>query len=203
LPHQGVWNPTTKSSAKRVTIMSPRACVSSTAGPSVKDVMEVDVREERRCHPPCGVPSNESDHFPFSMTLRQPFLDEAQESFVRNAMLEELHQPSLIELEKKSLISASSTSSPSSLRFRRSAHRAHRGACARSEPVGEAEEVLLIYGIQHLDHRRWTILSSKVAMPSGRSRPSGFGMYTLRDGSPGRHRCGPLRSPQVCPQVLS
>src|SRR5664280_1923671 len=28
----------------------------------------------------------------------------------------------------------------------------------------------------------WRILSSKLAMPSGRSRPSAFGMYTLRDG---------------------
>ena len=29
---------------------------------------------------------------------------------------------------------------------------------------------------------RWTILSSSAAMPSGRSRPSGFGMYRRRDG---------------------
>ena len=29
---------------------------------------------------------------------------------------------------------------------------------------------------------RWTILSSNVAMPSGRSRPSAFEMYALRDG---------------------
>ena len=29
---------------------------------------------------------------------------------------------------------------------------------------------------------RWTILSSSAAMPSGRCRPSAFGMYTLRDG---------------------
>ena len=29
---------------------------------------------------------------------------------------------------------------------------------------------------------RWTILSSSAAIPSGRCRPSAFGMYTLRDG---------------------
>ena len=29
---------------------------------------------------------------------------------------------------------------------------------------------------------RWTILSSSEAIPSGLSRPSAFGMYTLRDG---------------------
>ena len=29
---------------------------------------------------------------------------------------------------------------------------------------------------------RWRILSSSVAIPSGRCRPSGFGMYTLREG---------------------
>ena len=29
---------------------------------------------------------------------------------------------------------------------------------------------------------RWTILSSSAAIPSGRSRPSALGMYTLRDG---------------------
>ncbi|CAA9276234.1 MAG: hypothetical protein AVDCRST_MAG04-3373 [uncultured Acetobacteraceae bacterium] len=29
---------------------------------------------------------------------------------------------------------------------------------------------------------RWTTLSSSAAMPSGRCRPSGFGMYCRRDG---------------------
>jgi hypothetical protein len=29
---------------------------------------------------------------------------------------------------------------------------------------------------------RWTILSSSAATPSGRLRPSGFGMYWRRDG---------------------
>jgi len=90
------WNPTTKSSAKRVTIMSPRACVSlHLPDPAVKDVMEVDVREEAAMPilPVASLPRIG----PFSILddpCAQPFLDEAQESFVRNAMLEELHQPS-------------------------------------------------------------------------------------------------------------
>src|SRR3977135_3330720 len=33
----------------------------------------------------------------------------------------------------------------------------------------------------------WTILSSRAATASGRCRPSGFGMYTRRDG-----RCSPM-----------
>ena len=53
----------------------------------------------------------------------------------------------------------------------------------RSEPVGEAQEIHLVDGVEHLDEgaARWRILSSSVAMPSGRSRPCAFSMYALRD----------------------
>ena len=36
--------------------------------------------------------------------------------------------------------------------------------------------------VQHLDHRPLRNLSSNAATPSGRCRPSAFGMYALRDG---------------------
>jgi hypothetical protein len=48
---------------------------------------------------------------------------------------------------------------------------------SRPEPIGEAEEVRFVDGIVRTSTTaRWTILSSSTAIPSGRCRPSGFGM---------------------------
>ena len=71
-----------------------------------------------------------------------------------------------------------------SLPFDPDRQRAERvvGFPPRPEPVGKTAEVHLVDGVQHLDDARWTILSSSVAMPSGRCRPSAFGMYERRDG---------------------
>ena len=44
-----VWKPTTKSSAKRTTTTSPRACRFLHAGPVIKYVVEVDIGQQRRC----------------------------------------------------------------------------------------------------------------------------------------------------------
>ena len=52
----------------------------------------------------------------------------------------------------------------------------------RPEPVGKPEEVRLVDGVQHLHHRPLQDLVLQAATPSGRNRPSGFGMNTLRDG---------------------
>jgi hypothetical protein len=54
-------------------------------------------------------------------------------------------------------------------------------AAPGSEPV-QAEKILLVDGVQHLDHRPLDDLVLQVAMRSGRCRPSGLGMYTGREG---------------------
>src|SRR6266481_3952241 len=49
------------------------------------------------------------------------------------------------------------------------------------EPIGETEKVLLVHRVQHLHHPLEDLVLQG-AIPSGRCRPSGFGMYTLREG---------------------
>ena len=53
------------------------------------------------------------------------------------------------------------------------------------EPVRKAPEVHLEDGVQHLHDGPLDDLSSSVAIPSGRSRPSAFGMYARREGLAG------------------
>ena len=51
------------------------------------------------------------------------------------------------------------------------------------EPIREPEEIFLVDRVQHLDHRALDDLASSAAMPRGRCRPSGSGMYRRRVGS--------------------
>ena len=59
--------------------------------------------------------------------------------------------------------------------------RVMRGA-PRPEPVREPEKVRLMDRIQYLHHRPLEEFVLKRGDPERPSRPSGFGMYALRDG---------------------
>jgi hypothetical protein len=56
------------------------------------------------------------------------------------------------------------------------------GLAPRPEPVGEPDEVLLVDGVEHLDDSPLDDLVLQRCDAERRSRPSAFGMYTLRDG---------------------
>jgi len=74
------------------------------------------------------------------------------------------------------------------------------GLAPRSEPVGEAEEVSSYMAFNTSITARWTILSSKVAMPSGAAARLALVCTPYEMGSPGRHRCGPVcAGPQGLP----
>ena len=113
----------------------------------------------------------------------EPFLDQPQDPLVRDPMLEELHQPRLVKAgEEVADVSVEHEAhllarDPGRERIQRIMLRA-----PRPKPVRETEEVLLVHGVQHLDHRPLKDLVLQRATPSGRSRPSAFGMNTLRDG---------------------
>src|ERR1035437_3029703 len=84
----------------------------------------------------------------------QPFLDEPQDSFVLNTMLEERLHPRMIKLGKE--VADISVEYPVHLPLRDpDRQRIQRivRATPGPEPVGQTEKVLLVYGGQHLYHR--------------------------------------------------
>jgi hypothetical protein len=107
----------------------------------------------------------------------QPHLDEPQEPSVRDPVLNEPLQPVVIKAGAQ-VADVRIEHPVHPLPFDPDRQRIQRvmGATPRPEPIGEAQEVLLVDGVEHLDDGPLAILSSNVAMPSGRSRPSAFGM---------------------------
>ena len=55
-------------------------------------------------------------------------------------------------------------------------------AAPRPEAIGEAEEVRLVDGVQHLHHRALDDLVLQRGDAERRCRPSGLGMYCRLDG---------------------
>ena len=93
-------NPTTKSSAKRTMITSPCACRRPPlVSPEVKDVVQVDVREQRRNRSPLRNALLERRPRPVLDDPRsQPFLDQPQDPLdPRSGALRTCIQPLMVE----------------------------------------------------------------------------------------------------------
>ena len=76
----------------------PRVAPPPLVGPQVKHVVQVDVREQRRHRCPLRRSRLGLRPFPVLDDSRgQPFLDQPQNPSVRDPVLEELHQPRLVE----------------------------------------------------------------------------------------------------------
>jgi hypothetical protein len=62
--------------------------------PQIEDVMEIDIRQQRRCTAALRRPFLHAYSFPILQHARvQPFLDEPHDAPVRDAMLDELYKP--------------------------------------------------------------------------------------------------------------
>ena len=160
-------------------------------GPQVKDVVQVDVREQRRNRCPLRTSLLGRRPRPVLDDPRgQPFLDQPQDPLVRDPVLEELHQPSMVEAGE--VVADIRVEHPVHLLAARSRPRAHptrHAAAPRPEPVGETEEVRLVDGVQHLDHRPLEDLVLQRGDPERPQPP-----VRLRDVHPPR-RPRPVRAP--------
>src|ERR671918_142039 len=123
--------------------------------PSVEHVVEVDVGEQRRSRRSLRCSLRRVRPLPaLDDSCAQPLLDETQDPLVRYPMLEELLQPSPIKLGEE--VADIRVEYPVHLLpvdpSRQRIQRIMRAA-PWPKPVGEAEEVLLVDGVQHLDDR--------------------------------------------------
>ena len=122
-------------------------------GPQVKDVVQVDIRKQRRNRRPLrcplltGRPGPVLDH-----ACPEPFLDQAQDPSVRYPVLEKPRQPRMIQAGEA--VADVRVEHPVHLPLqdpgRERIQRIVRAA-PRTEPIGETEEVRLVDGVQHLD----------------------------------------------------
>jgi len=69
--------------------------------PEVEHVVQVDVAKSAMHCPPCGVPAFHSRSLPSSNTPASNHLDEPARHVVRNPVLDELHQPFVVDESKK------------------------------------------------------------------------------------------------------
>jgi site-specific DNA recombinase len=151
---------------------------------------------------PCGDPSSLSDHAPvLDHSCVQPFADQPQDPLVRDPVLEELQPASVVELVKSRGCPRRAPSSPSSVDPDRQRIQRIMRAAPRPEPVGEAEEVLLVDGVEHLDDGP---LDDLVLQRGDAERPQP--PVRLRDVHPARRTrpIAPLLDPAVqVPEVAS
>src|SRR3989449_2251603 len=121
--------------------------------PEVKRVVEVEVRQERRCAAALRRPLLHPYSLPvLQHACVQPFLDEPHDAPVRNPVLDELHQPSVVD----GIEEATDVHVEHPVHLPRQQPRVERVqrvvlAAPRPEPVREAEEIGLVDGVQHLD----------------------------------------------------
>ena len=145
---------------------------------------------------PCGEPCGVSDHRPVLDDSRgQPLIHQPQDPLVRDPVPEELPQPVPIKLAEK--VADIRVEHPVHLLpadpHRQRIQRVVR-ASARPEPVGEAQEVRLVDGVQHPDDGT---LDDLVFQRGDAQRPQP--PVRLRDVRPARWPC-PV-APAVNPVV--
>ena len=123
--------------------------------PQIKDVVRIDVREQRRNRCPLRNALLQRRPRPLLNDPRgQPLLNQPQDPPIRDPVLQELHQPLMVKAgEVVAEISVEHpvhllAHDPGSERIQRVMR-----AAARPEPVREAEKVRFVYGVQHLDQR--------------------------------------------------
>ena len=147
--------------------------------------------------PLAASPPRVSDHVPSSMTpAPEPFLDQAQDPLVRDPVLEELHQPAVVEAgeEVADVRVEHPVHLPALDPDRERIQRIMRAA-PRPKPVREAEEVRLVDGVQHLDDRPLEDLvlqRGDPERPQPPVRPSGC--TPSATASPGSAPRGPERA---------
>ena len=157
--------------------------------------MEVDVRKQRRNRSPCAAPSSVSDHSPSSIT--PAFHLQIRRNTRRSAIrcTEELQHPPVVDsvIEVTNVRIEHPVHPPAQDSDGERVQRLVR-IKPRPDPVGEAEKVRLIDGVQDLDEG---LLKALVLRRGNAQRP--LPPVRLRDDHPPRRPC-PIRAP-VDPRV--
>src|SRR6266571_2591695 len=145
--------------------------------PEVECVVEVDVRQERRRAAPLWRAFVHSHPLPVLQHAGvQPFLDEPHHAPVRYPVLEELHQPFVVDGVEE----ATNVQVEHPVHLLRQQPRVERVQCvvlaaAWPKPVREAEKVGFVDGIQHLDRRALDQLVFQRRYSERPLPPVGFG----------------------------
>src|SRR3984893_5703084 len=150
--------------------VAPGLLPSPALSPKVEAVMQVDIGEDRRNHRALACSPVIDCHDPvFEYTRSQPFLDEADDALVTDPMFKEANQPILANSPKE--VPNVGVKYPVHLSYfdrrRKCVQRIMRSSSG-SEPVGEADEVAFVDGIEH-DHGR--ALDDLVLEGGDRQRP--------------------------------
>src|SRR6266702_282049 len=121
--------------------------------PQVKRVVKVDIGQKRRCTAALGRTLLHARALTILQhTGCQPFLDEPHDAPVRDAMLDELHQPSVIDrVEETPDVHIEHPVHRSREQPRVERIQAVMLAASGTKPVREPEEVRFVDGVQHLD----------------------------------------------------
>src|SRR5215831_2720779 len=122
--------------------------------PKVKDVMQIDIGQQRRDHRPLRrIPLRLRPYAFLHHPGLQPFLDQAEDPAVGNAMLYELEHPFVgNRIEKSPDVSVKNVVHPLLRERLRECVQRLMLATSRSKAVREAQKVLLIDCLQDSDH---------------------------------------------------
>jgi len=123
--------------------------------PEIKDVMKVDVRQQRRCTSALRrARLHERSHSLFQHARVQPFLDESHDAPVRYPMLEKPDQPCVRQpVEKAAHIQIQHPVHTSLMKSAEQGVQRFMLVASWPEPIREAEEVGFVDGVEHF-HRR-------------------------------------------------
>src|SRR6266511_211491 len=155
-------------------------------GPQVEDVVQVDVRQQRRCRCPLRRALHRLRPVPvLDDPCGQPLADQPQDPPVRDPVLEEPLQPAVIKAGEE--VADVRVEHPVHLLLpdpdRQRIQRLVRAA-PQPEPVGETQEVRLVDGVEHLDDGP---LKNLVFQRGNAERPRP--PVRLRDVGPPRRPC--------------
>src|SRR5882757_8726699 len=135
--------------------LASRTLLAPDIHPEIKHIVEIDVGKERRDHRPLRSTRLRVRPSPFlHHPSLEPFLDQAQDALVGNAMLNELDHPCFVEVIEEALDVGIKYVVHLSFheRVRQRIQRLMLAA-PRTKTIREAEEVLLIDVVEDGDHR--------------------------------------------------
>ena len=132
-----------------------RTLLTPCLNPEIEDVMEVDIRQQRRCTSALRRTClRERSHSLFQHARVQPFLDEPHDAPVRYPMLEEPDQPLVRQpVEKAAHVQVQHPVHTSLMESTPQGVQRFMLAASRPEPIREAEEVGFVDVVEYF-HRR-------------------------------------------------
>src|SRR5262249_10914343 len=157
--------------------VSPCVPAAPLRSPEVKDIVQVEVCQERTCATPLGRPFRLLSPLPILQHARlEPLANVTDDALVPNPVLDKLHQPFVVNrIIEAPNVGIEYPVDVALFNAYRDCIQCMVRAASRTGTVRETEKLLLVNGVEHLDRRPLDDFVLQRRLANGALAPIGFG----------------------------